>query len=235
MTAALRRCRLFADLSEDDLTSVAETCSIRSLKRGEYLFRENTVAEGFYVVQSGSINVHRVMPDGKEQVICIFRSPDCFAEVTLTTIDTYPADAVALESSQVILVKKQGFLGLIRRDPTLSLRMLTSMSFHLKYLVQLIEDLKFKQVEGRLAHWLLRNCPEACSGRVGTIELQMSKRILASQLGVTSETLSRTLAKFRDQKLIRVDGRIIEITNGDGLQAHLGGALTDLPVDGLET
>ena len=96
-------------------------------------------------------------------------------------------------------------------------------------------DLKFKQVEGRLAHWLLRNCPEACSGRVGTIELQMSKRILASQLGVTSETLSRTLAKFRDQKLIRVDGRIIEITNGDGLQAHLGGALTDLPVDGLET
>ncbi|RKX35794.1 MAG: Crp/Fnr family transcriptional regulator [Verrucomicrobia bacterium] len=234
ITAALRRCRLFADLSEADLTSVANVCSTRSLKRGEYLFRENTLAEGFYVVQSGSINVHRVMPDGKEQVICIFRSPDCFAEVTLTTIDTYPADAVALESSQVILIQKLGFLGLVRRDPNLSLRMLTSMSFHLKYLVQLIEDLKFKQVEARLAHWLLRNCPEACSGQKGTIELQMSKRILASQLGVTSETLSRTLAKFRNQELIRVEGRTIEIIDGNGLQAQLGGALTELPVAGLE-
>lgn len=234
ITATLRRCRLFSDLAEDDLTAVANTCSIRSLKRGEYLFRENTLAEGFYVVQSGSINVHRVTPDGREQVICIFRPPDCFAEVTLTTIDTYPADAVALESSQVILVQKQGFLELVRRDPDLSLRMLTSMSFHLKYLIQLIEDLKFKQIEARLAHWLLRNCPEACSGRKGRIELQMSKRVLASQLGVTSETLSRTLAKFRDQELIRVDGRTIEITDASGLQARLGGALSELPVTGLE-
>ena len=88
------------------------------------------------------------MPDGKAQVIGVFRVPDCFAEVTPTTVDTCPADAVALECSRIIQVGKRGGLGLVHRDPNLSLRMLTSKSFHLKYLVQLIEDLKFKQVEG---------------------------------------------------------------------------------------
>jgi hypothetical protein len=40
----------------------------------------------------------------------------------------------------------------------------------------------------------------------------MTKRLLASELGVTSETLSRTLAKFRKHQLVRVEGRAVTLT-----------------------
>lgn len=223
LLSSLRQCRLFSDLSPEELDAVAETCSTQHLKKGEYLFREEEKALGFYVVQSGSINVHRVTPDGREQVIAVFRPFDPFAEVTLTTLETYPADAVALEQSTVILVKRNEFRKLILNNPDLSLRMLTSMSFHLKYLVQMIEDLKFKQIEARLAHYLNRQREESKGHEHGVVRLDLAKRVLASQLGVTSETLSRTLAKFREEGLIRVDGPQIEITDRAGLVAYVEG------------
>lgn len=223
MTSTLRQCRLFSDLAPADLEDVVEVCVLKKLERGEYLFRQDERAEGFFVMQQGSINVHRVTPEGKEQVIAVFRPPDSFAEITLTTIETYPSDAVALESSQVLLVRKAEFRALVLRKPELSLRMLTSMSYHLKYLVQMIEDLKFKQIEARLANWLLRNSSESTGGRAVVVRLDISKRVLASQLGVASETFSRALARFREEGLIAVDGPEITLLDRNGLQAYVVG------------
>ena len=184
------------------------------------LFREGQHAEGFYIVQSGAINVYRITPDGREQIICIFNSPDTFAEVTLATTESYPADAVALEPSQVILVKKSRFRELILQKPQLSLQMIASMSMHLKHLVQSIQDIKGRQIEYRLADWLLKQIPEPIHGKPIEIRLPVSKKVLAGQLGVTSETLSRTFAKFRNEALIRLDGSKIEILQYEGLQAY---------------
>ena len=218
----LRASHLFSDLSSDELKDVANTCVLKSLEKGQSLFREGDCAEGFYIMLKGAVNVHRITPDGKEQIICIFRVPDSFAEVTLTTVEVYPANAIALEASQVILVKKKDFSNLIARRPSLSLQMLSSMSFHLKHLVNLIEDLKFKHIEARLAHWLTRNCSEGDYGPDPYIvQLDTSKRVLASQLGVTAETLSRTFARFRDEGLISVDGRNITILNCPKLRNYL--------------
>lgn len=221
IATTLRRCRLFSDLAPTDLSDVADTCVLKKLERGEYLFREQEKAEGFFVMQSGAISVHRVTPEGKEQVIAVFRPPESFAEITLTTIETYPSHGVALEPSQVILVRKSAFRALVLRKPELSLRMLTSMSYHLKYLVQMIEDLKFKQIEARLANWLLRNSSESTQGRPVIVRLDVSKRVLASQLGVASETFSRTLAKFREEGLIEVDGPEITLRDRGGLRGYV--------------
>ena len=116
----LRGCRLFAGLTGTDLQAVAAITSARSLEKGQFLFREHEPAQGFYVVQKGAINVHRVSPAGKEQVIRIFRAGESFAEATLATAAGYPADAVAVESSQVLLVEKGGFLALLARQPELA-------------------------------------------------------------------------------------------------------------------
>lgn len=221
IVATLRKCRMFADLSPEDLANVGDTCALKTLNRGEYLFREQEKAEGFFVMQAGAVNVHRVTPDGKEQVIAVFRPPEAFAEITLTTIDTYPADGVALEASKVILVRKADFRALILRKPELSLRMLTSMSYHLKYLVQMMEDLKFKQIEARLANWLLRNSSESTEGRPVVVRLDVSKRVLASQLGVASETFSRALAKFRDEGMVAVEGPEITLLDRAGLESYV--------------
>jgi CRP/FNR family transcriptional regulator, dissimilatory nitrate respiration regulator len=207
----LRGCQLFAGLGAPDLNAIASITIVKSVGKGDYLFREGAPSQGFYVVQKGAINVHRVNPAGKEQVIHIFRAGESFAEAALATDSGYPADAQAIESSQVLLVEKAGFLALLRRQPELALRMLGSMSLHLRTLIAQLEDLTLKDVETRLANWLIKRCPNPESPRPATIELKTTKRVLAAELGTVSETFSRTLAKFRQQKLVAVKGKALTV------------------------
>ncbi|HET7626098.1 MAG TPA: Crp/Fnr family transcriptional regulator [Verrucomicrobiae bacterium] len=218
---SLRSCQLFAGLPQADLENVADITVIKSLEKDDYLFREGDPAAGFYIVQSGSVNVHRVNAAGKEQIIHIFRPGESFAEAALATETGYPADARALESTQVLLVQKSGILALIRRQPELALRMLGSMSIHLRVLVAQLEDLTLKDVETRLANWLVKRCPAPASEQPARIELSMTKRVLAAELGTVSETLSRTLAKFREQKLLTVKGKTVTILSPAKLTALL--------------
>jgi CRP/FNR family transcriptional regulator len=208
---------MFADLSPENLEAVADVCSLKSIEKGELLFREGDKAEGFYVLQTGAISVFKLTPDGREQIICVFRPPESFAEVTLATLEAYPANGVALENSQVIVVQRAGFRDLIHRKPELSLHMLASMSLHLKHLVQTLQDYKGRQIEGRLADWLLRHIPAGAA----SFELPVTKKNLAGQLGVTSETLSRTFARFRDEGLIRVEGPHVHLLDLAGLRGYI--------------
>ncbi|HWW02651.1 MAG TPA: Crp/Fnr family transcriptional regulator [Candidatus Acidoferrum sp.] len=222
----LRNCQLFAGLPPADLNTVADITLVKSLEKGDYLFREGATSQGFYIVQKGAINIHRVSPVGKEQVIKIFRAGESFAEAALATMSGYPADARAVESSQILLVQKSGFLELLKRQPELGLRMLGSMSLHLRSLVRQLEDLTLKDVETRLAKWLIKRCPNPDAAKPVTIELKTTKRVLAAELGTVSETFSRTLAKFREQRLLAVKGKTVTILClaklRDLLRRHLG-------------
>ncbi len=222
----LRSCQLFAGLPPADLAAVSDISIVKTLEKGDYLFREGDAPQGFYVVQRGAINVHRVTSAGKEQVIHIFRPGESFAEATLAINSGYPADARALEPSQVLLVQKAGFLALLRRQPELALRMLASMSAHLRVLVAQLEDLTLKDVETRLANWLIKRCPDPSSREPVRLELNTTKRVLAAELGTVSETFSRTLAKFREQELLAVEGKTVTVLSPTRLQEllrkHLG-------------
>ncbi len=217
----LRGCRLFAGLPPGDLEKIAGATSVKPLAKGEYLFREGDAARGFYIVQRGAVNVHRVTAAGKEQVIHIFRAGDSFAEASLASPSGYPAAARALEATQVLLVQKDGILALLKHQPELALRMLGSMSGHLRALVGQLEDLTLKDVETRLANWLVKRCPNPAGEAPVKIELAMTKRVLAAELGTVGETFSRTLAKFRAQKLIVVKGKVVTVLSPVKLSALL--------------
>ncbi len=222
----LRSCQLFTGLPAADIESVASFAVTKHLGKDDYLFREGDPARGFYVVQQGRIKVHRVSAAGKEQVIYVFRPAESFAEATLASDGGYPADARATEPSVILLIPKREFTELLRSRPELALRMLGSMSQHLRVIIGLLDDLALKDTETRVANWLLKRCPRPLRDAPAVIELDRTKRVLAAELGATSETLSRTLAKFRDQKLLKVAGRRITITRPQELdrllQRHLG-------------
>ncbi len=224
VAGTLRCCQLFSGLPPEDVEAIAAFAVLRNVDRGEYLFRQGEPTAGFYVVQRGAINVHRVSPAGKEQVIHVFRMGESFAEAALATAAGYPADARAAEPSTVLLIPRAPILALIRRRPDLALRMLGSMSQHLRVVVGLLDDLTLKDVETRLVHWLL----EQAQGRGGTVKLPGTKRMLAAELGTSSETLSRTLADLRDRKIIAVAGQTITIREPEVLagilRRNLGGA-----------
>ena len=109
----LRGCRLLSGLGAPDLDQIVAITVVKPLEKGDYLFREGDPSAGFYIVQRGAVNIHRVNAAGKEQIIHVFRAGESFAEATLATDAGYPADARALEPSQVLLVQKAGFVALL--------------------------------------------------------------------------------------------------------------------------
>jgi CRP/FNR family transcriptional regulator, dissimilatory nitrate respiration regulator len=221
---SLRACRLFAGMPPTDLASIAEITAVKRVDKNDYLFHQGQRSDGFFIVQSGAINVHRVSPSGKEQVIHIFRAPESFAEASLGSGESYPVTARAVQPSQVLLVQRSGFVDLLRHHPELGLRLMASMSSHLHDLVGQLEDLALKNVETRLASWLLKHCPDPRSPGPVDIELSVTKTVLAAELGTSSETLSRTLAHLRGQNLISVGGRRIAVASPAGLSAFLEGS-----------
>ncbi|HUJ44634.1 MAG TPA: Crp/Fnr family transcriptional regulator [Opitutaceae bacterium] len=217
VASTLRCCQLFSGLSAEDLGAIAAFAVLRNLERGEYLFRQGAASEGFYVVQRGAINVHRVSAAGKEQVIHVFRMGESFAEAALASPTGYPADARAVEASTVLLIPKAPVLALIGRRPDLALRMLGSMSQHLRVLVGLLDDLTLKDVETRLVNWLLKQS----RGQIGPLPLPGTKRVLAAELGTSSETLSRTLRALRERRIVAVTAKAIVIHDPAALRAIL--------------
>ena len=217
----LRSSQLFASVSPGDLETIAGFAIQKQLAKEDYLFHEGAPSEGFYVVQRGAINVHRVNATGKEQVIHVFRAGQSFAEAALASEGGYPADARAIENSTVLLIPKADFVGLLRNRPELALRMLGSMSQHLRVLVGLIDDLTLKDIESRFANWLLKRCPRPLRAAPATIQLDRTKRVLAAELGTVSETFSRTLAKLRNDQLVRVSGKTITVLNPQKLDELL--------------
>lgn len=218
LLGTLRCCQLFTGLSAEDLTAIARLVIVLPLAKGEYLFHEGESSRGFYVVQAGAINVHRVNAAGKEQVIHVFRTGESFAEAALASPTGYPADARAVEPSSILLLPKAPVLELIGRRPDLALRMLGSMSAHLRVLVSALEDLTLKDVETRLLNWLVKH---QRSARAGVIQLPGTKRVLAAELGTSSETLSRTLAHLRDTGLIAIAARAITVRDPLALAGRL--------------
>ncbi len=216
LVGCLRCCQLFSSLPGEDLQAIASFVRSLELPKGDYLFHEGEPSQGFYVVQSGAVNVHRVSAAGREQVIHVFRAGESFAEGALASPTGYPADARAVEPSVVLLLPKAPVLELLSRRPDLALRMLGSMSAHLRVLVGMLDDLTLKDVETRLVNWLVKH-GRAAPG--GVIQLPGTKRVLAAELGTSSETLSRTLASLRDRRLITVAGKTITVHDLSALVA----------------
>lgn len=217
LIGTMRCSQLFSGLPPEDLAAIAAFTVTQTLARDAYLFREGEPSRGCYLVQSGAINVHRVSASGREQVIHVFRSGETFAEASLASPTGFPANARAVEASTVLLIPKTPFLELIARRPDLALRILGSMSTHLRVLVGMLDDLTLKDVETRLLNWLVARCPVA-----GTADVRLgsTKRVLAAELATSSETLSRTFARLRDAGLIAVRGGTVHVTDAAALRTR---------------
>jgi CRP/FNR family transcriptional regulator len=174
--------------------------------------------------------------DGKEQVVHVFRPGESLAEATLAGDQSYPADARAVEPSEVIFIPRPDFLELLKTRTDLALRMLASMSQHLRVLVNALDDLTRKDVETRLAHWLLKRCPQPLVHAAFEIRLDVTKAVIAAELRTRQETLSRALARLREMGLIKSAGKAIRILDPLGLdavlRANLGEARESRPHQG---
>ncbi len=211
---ALKRCHLFAGTSPEDRQLLLGIARPREGGRGDLLFEEGQKAQGFYVVVSGKVKVFKLSADGRERILHVIHAGDTFADAAIFADGNYPAFAMCLDRSSLLFFPKDQFLDLLHSKPRLAINMIAGLSRFLRTFAAQIEDLTFRDVPSRLARFLI---DQQQPGSL-VVDLPVSKSQLASNLGTTSETLSRTLRKLAEEEMIRVRGRTIELLDPERLQ-----------------
>lgn len=212
--AAIKKCPLFAGVTEDDLVRLGQVCRRRNINKGEVLFSEGEPAAGFYVVVEGNIKIYKLSAEGKERILHIVHPGESFAEAAMFADGRYPAFAEPFSRSTVLFFPKEEFLDLLHQHSQIPINMIAGLSRFLRQFASQIEDLTFKDVPARLARYLI----ELTGDEREVVELPISKTQLASRLGTVSETLSRTLRKLSQDELIHVQGKTITVLDRDRLE-----------------
>ena len=215
-TSILAETAFFTDISPKDLEQLADLCELRSWDSGDILFHAGQRADGFYVVIEGEIEVYRATENLREHIIHQISEGELCGEVPLFSGGTYPACARARGNLRALYVPGGPFFELVRANPDILLEMLAVLGRRLRRFVDLIADLSLKDVQARLADYLLQLRKSQSSDLV---VLDASKREIASRLGTIQETLSRALAKFRNQEIIAIEGKKIEIIDPKKLRS----------------
>jgi len=209
----IRQSPLFAGTTDEDIAAILRICKVKEYERGEVLFDEGDMAQGFYIVAAGRVKVYKLSPEGKERILHVVQPGGNFAEAAIFADGLYPASAEPLEKSTLIFFPKRDFLDLLTAQGRIAINMIGGLSRFLRLFAGQIEELTFRDVPSRLARYLL----ELSNERNGAVELPTSKSAIASRLGTVSETLSRTFRKLSDEGLIRVEGKTIVILDADRL------------------
>lgn len=220
----LKKSLLFSGLGDEYLTEVAEIAQRRTFGKGESLFSEGDPAVGFYLLASGSLKLCKISPDGKEKVLHFVHPNETFAEAAFFGDGRYPAEAKALEGGTALFFPKDGFMGLLERNPRFSLNLIVSLSLLLRRFARQIEELSFAEVPARLAAYLIELAERKSTTFQGKtyLELGIKKGELASRLGTVSETLSRSFRKMKEEGIIEVDGSRVIINDMQRLQGMIG-------------
>ena len=215
---------LMEPLGEAGLARVAGAARLRSLATGERLFEQGAPAEAFYLVREGAMKLSRLSEGGDEKVVEVIRPGQTFAEaVMFMEGERYPVAAEATAPTELIAVDNAAFRREVAADPELALRLLAVLSRRLHGLVAEIDELSFHSATHRLVGYLL------AEAREGRVRLAAPKQVIASRLGITPETLSRTLARLRDEGLVRVEGDTVDLVDTDALAARAAGSDTRRP------
>lgn len=217
----LERLPLFAGLGQEMLTRLLADARVESWPRGSLLFRQDEPASHFYVILVGWVKLFRGSSEGHESVVHVFTRGESFAEAAIFAGGGYPVSASVPDTSRLLAVPAEPFLGVIETDPAVARNMLAAMSRHLRQLVIRLEQLDTHPAPQRLAAFLLTLAPEA-EGAV-EIRLPIDKALIAARLGMQPETLSRAFARLRREGVDTV-GERVRVPDVERLRALAGAA-----------
>ncbi len=195
LIAAFQRSGLFAGLAKDDLQGLAEDVDQAVYEAGVVLFHQGDPADRFFLLLDGRVGLYLDRVDEMACLARVVRPGETFAEACVCGQGVFPVTAKVLRRSSLMAIPRANLVSLIEQHPRFLLEMLSEMSIRLRGLIRQIADLKMKTTAQRLAAYLLTLVDQEAGP--ADIHLPYQKKLLAHELGMQPETLSRALMKLQ--------------------------------------
>ena len=166
--------------------------------RNAEIYGENEPAEYLYKVISGAVRTYKVLTDGRRQIGGFYLPGDIFG---LECGDEHTFSAEAITECKILVIKRSNLVSLAARDGEIARQLWTMTAQELQRAQDHIM-LLIKTAQERVAGFLLEMASRGSS--TGEIELPMSRQDIADYLGLTIETVSRTLTQLEKTSAIAV-------------------------------
>jgi CRP-like cAMP-binding protein len=191
----ITRVAVFRGLKAETVQHIIAPATAVMLRPQEWIMRQDDPATAFFIVIDGWVKLYRSTPSGDETIIDIMTKGDSFAEPVAFTGNRYIATAEAVSEARVGRIPADHLVRCIRDSPDIALAMIASISQHMHYLVQQVEQLKTQSGIQRVAEFLA-SLSLAEHGYCALV-LPYDKILIAGRLGLTPESLSRAFARLR--------------------------------------
>jgi CRP-like cAMP-binding protein len=208
----LRRVSLFASLDADALLHVTEASRMREVSAGTTVFREGDPAASFFVIQSGTVKLTQVTPEGHEVTLRLINAGDAFGG-TAAFGGTYPVTAAAVTDLSLYEWPGTAVLDLMERYPRLAINIARFIAARLHELQVQYRQLATEKVERRVARALIRLVQQAGT-RVESgvlIDLPLSREDIAQMTGTTLYTVSRVVSRWEAEGVLEAGRQRIVI------------------------
>ena len=216
----LQRHPLFAAFDDARFGQIASGAQVVRLDPHQVLFQRGDRASAFYIVTEGQVRLFLESRGGEEKILAFMGPGQVFAEaVMFMESPTYPVSADSTEATTLISVLNGDFLAALKGDTRTCLRLLAGLSQRLHAQVQEIEELTLESAGSRLIRHLARRAVRDSTGGL-RVHFDETRQMLASQLAIKPETLSRLTRSLTAAGLIESDGRDIVIPDLEQLVRH---------------
>lgn len=194
------------ELSEEYIKSLATVY----YKRKETVIKQNSHSSHIIYIKSGLIKVFTERRNDKNIILRIV-SPHNFIGLTQMYSDIHNFSAIALKESEVCLIPKIHVLNLMQNSIDFAKIIYKEQSLYTSLLINKISSLGTKQMHGRLADVILYLCNSEFKEE--DIFEVITRKDIAEMSGMSSESAIRLLTEFKNDGLIKMNGKKIETHN----------------------
>lgn len=208
----LRKVSIFNTLSHQDVKEISPYVVQESFRKKEGIFAEGDPSEWLYIVAIGKVKITKLSQEGKEIILEIISPLDFFGGIAVLRGFPYPANAVAMEDTEVFKIARKNLLKIMDRFPTLMYYMATNIGDRIKGSHETLKSIALEKVESRIASLLIKLSDKAgektADGLV--INMKLTKQDIAEMVGTTVETSIRTMSKLSKSGLLTTKaGKIV--------------------------
>lgn len=204
----LSRFSLFRDLTDQELTEIANISISREWKKGNHIFLQDEPLENVYFIYDGKVKIYKSDVTGKEQIVNFLKGGDMFPHVGFFRKGGYPAFSEVTEDSTIVVVPIAKFENLLVEQPELSIKVFKVLGEKIVDLQERLEAQVLNNTTEQIIKLLIRlgreHGQQMQDGRM-KLKGEFTNKDLANMIGTTRETVSRTLTKMKKEQQIEVD------------------------------
>jgi CRP/FNR family cyclic AMP-dependent transcriptional regulator len=216
----LRQAPLFTGLDDEAAQALSAAMVENRLRRGEVLFHEGDAGDRLYVVTDGKVKLGRTSADGRENLLAVLGPGQMFGELSLFDPGPRSATVTAVTDSTMQSLSNDELGRLLEGRPEVARGLLNQLAGRLRRANDVVADLVFSDVPGRVAKALLDLSSRF--GRVADdgvhVSHDLTQEELAQLVGASRETVNKALADFASRGWLRLEARSVVLIDLDRLR-----------------